>query len=36
MDIEANIDEVDYHVDEVLEMNMIIVFEVNLIKNLDY
>jgi hypothetical protein len=36
MDIEANIDEVDYHVGEVLEMNMIIVFEVNLIKNLDY
>ena len=36
MDIEANINEVDYHVDKVLEMNMIIVSKVNLIKNLEY
>ena len=32
MTIEANINEVDFLVDEVLEINMFVVFEVNLIK----
>jgi hypothetical protein len=32
MTIEANINEVDFLVDEVLEINMFVVSEVNLIK----
>ena len=31
MIVEANINEVDYLIDEVLEMNMFVIFKVNLI-----